>query len=261
MSLATLQIDGPIATLTINRPDARNALSVELLAALHQRVDDLQARCTPDPAQTDSSPHVCVLTGAGRSFCAGMDLKAVMGDEPASRRILLSLAEFTLKLRRLPCVLVAGVNGAAIGGGCGLVTVCDIAITYGENKMGFPEVDLGVCPAVVAPWLVRKIGAGRARKVLLSGGLMSGRDAEALGIVTQCVPTEADVMPATLAIAQRLASGSSNALRATRNLLNDLDGSLDWDILERAANLSADVLNTPECQAMLRSKMEAPKRA
>ncbi|MCU0688833.1 MAG: enoyl-CoA hydratase/isomerase family protein [Phycisphaerales bacterium] len=256
MSLATLAIDGPLATLTLNRPEARNALSVELLAALHDRVDELQARCTPCAEQTDSGPHVCIVTGAGKALCAGMDLKAVLGNSDLARRLLLSLAELTYKLRRLPCVTVASVHGPAIGGGCGLVTVCDLAVTFADNKMGFPEVDLGVCPAVVGPWLVRKIGAGRARRVLLSGGLLSGREAEALGIVNHCVATAEDVHPAAMDIATRLASGSAAALRATKNLLNDLDGSNDWDVLEAAANLSADVLNTPETQAMLRAKLQ-----
>jgi methylglutaconyl-CoA hydratase len=234
MSLATLTIDGPLATLTLNRPEARNALSVELLAALHDRVDELQARCTPTAERTDAGPHVCVLTGAGKALCAGMDLKAVLGNSDLARKLLLSLAELTYKLRRLPCVTVASVHGPAIGGGCGLVTVCDLAVSCEDNKMGFPEVDLGVCPAVVGPWLVRKIGAGRARKVLLSGGLISGREAASLGIINHCVPTAEGVHPAAMEIATRLASGSAAALRATKNLLNDLDGSNNWDVLESA---------------------------
>jgi enoyl-CoA hydratase/carnithine racemase len=260
MSLATLHITGPLATITLNRPDSRNALSPDLLASLHARIDELADRCTPKPERTDSGPHVCILTGAGRAFCAGMDLKAVLGDPDTARSLLLSLAEFTYKLRQLPCVTVAVVNGPAIGGGCGLVAVCDLALTYTDNKMGFPEVDMGVCPAVVAPWLVRKIGPGRARQVLLTGGLLSGLQAHALGIVTTCVPTPADLPAAAETLTTRLAAGSPHALRATKNLLNDLDGSTDWPLLEAAANLSADVLNCPESQAMLRSKLEPSAR-
>lgn len=261
MPLATLKIDGPLATLTINRPESRNALSLELLQDLHNRLDELTERCTPSPERTDSGPHVCVLTGAGRAFCAGMDLKAVLGHADLARSLLLSLAEFTFKLRALPCVTVAVVNGAAIGGGCGLVTVCDLAVTFSDNKMGFPEVDLGVCPAVVAPWLVRKVGPGRARRILLSGGLMNGHDAEVAGIVTTCVPTLADLPTAADALTARLITGSPHALRATKNLLNDLDGSTDWPILEAAANLSADVLSTPDSQAMLRAKLDPAARS
>jgi methylglutaconyl-CoA hydratase len=246
--LAQLSITGPIAWLTINRPDSRNALSLDLLDALHARLDQLAS---------DGTPHVLALTGAGRAFCAGMDLKQVLGSPARSEQLLQSLGQLTLKLRALPMVVVGLINGPAIGGGCGLVTVCDLAITHAENKMGFPEVDMGVCPAVVAPWLVRKIGPGKARQVLLSGGLISGQQAHAMGIVTQLVPTDADVPVEGEKLVQRLAQGAPEALRATKKLLNELDGSLDAAIITKAASLSASVLNTPLSQAMLTKKLGA----
>lgn len=243
--LATVTSEGRIGTLTLNRADARNALSIELLRALHARVDELAAR-------TDLS--VLVVTGAGKSFCAGMDLKAVLDDPAAPGMLLHSLADFTLKLRALPMVTLAKVNGAAIGGGCGLSCVCDIAITHADSKLGYPEVDLGVCPAVVAPWLVRKIGGGRARRVLLSGGLMSGQQAFDLGMVDRIVPTSAELDAATAEMAARLAAGGPHALRATKDLLNQLDSSYDAAIVKRGADLSAKVVALPETQATLRAK-------
>jgi methylglutaconyl-CoA hydratase len=251
--LALLTWSGPIATLALNRPDARNSLSLDLLAALHTRLADLESR------PPSSGPTVLILTGAGKSFCAGMDLKAVASDEGLAAglplKLLSSLADFCLRLRRLPMITIAKVNGAAIGGGCGVATVCDLAITHADSKMGFPEVDLGVCPAVVAPWLVRKIGAGRARQVLLSGGAMTGQRGYELGIVNQLVPTLAELDASTDQIAQRLATGGPAALRATKALLNDLDGSLDESLARRGAELSAQVLATPEAQGMLRAKL------
>ena len=260
--LATLTIDGPIATLTLNRPEQRNALSLDLLAALHKRVDELAPTAPTGSAAGGSSgppttgrPTVLIVTGAGKAFCAGMDLKQVLGDDALARKLLLSLADFTLKLRALPLVTLAVVNGAAIGGGCGLSTVCDLSITHADSKMGFPEVDLGVCPAVVAPWLVRKVGAGRARAILLRGGVMSGAAAHAAGMVSEVVPTLADLAPAAQQMAARLATGGPVALAATKALMNELDGSLDRALLHRAANLSADVLGTAEAQAMLKTKL------
>jgi methylglutaconyl-CoA hydratase len=250
--LAELSFKPPIATLTLNRPEARNALSIDLLEALHARVDELAARTS-----AAGDIHIVVLTGAGKSFSAGMDLKQVLGTPGAPLRLLSLLGEFTLKLRSLSAVTLASINGAAIGGGCGLATVCDLAITHADSKMGFPEVDLGVCPAVVAPWLVRKIGPGPARAVLLRGGLMSGREALSLGIVDHCVEMRDELDAAAGALAQRLAGGGPNALRATKGLLNDLDGSLDAALARRAAELSAGVLATPEAQAMLRAKLGA----
>ncbi len=246
MPLATLDFADRIATLTLRRADARNALSVALLADLHTCVDQLFTR---------SGVSVCVMTGEGKSFCAGMDLKAVLDYAAKARELLHSLADLTLKIRRLPMVTLAKVNGAAIGGGCGLACVCDIAITHADSKMGYPEVDLGVCPAVVAPWLVKKIGAGRARRVLLTGGLMSGQEAHAIGIADHLVATAADLDTAAAELATRLAQGGPHALRATKELLNTIDGSTDATLVKRGADLSADVLQTPQTQAALRSKM------
>ncbi|MFM9995614.1 MAG: enoyl-CoA hydratase/isomerase family protein [Phycisphaerales bacterium] len=251
--LVTLAVSGPIATLTLNRPAARNALSIEMLGVLARRADDLASR---------HDVTVLVLTGAGRSFCAGMDLKAVASDEGLAAglplKLLTLLARFTIQLRRLPQIVVAKVNGAAIGGGCGLACVADIAVTHADSKMGFPEVDLGVCPAVVAPWLVRKIGAGRARRVLLSGGIMTGREAFDLGMVDRVVPAVGELDKAAAEIADHLASGGPSALRATKALLNELDGSNDEELELRGAELSARVLSTPEAQRMLRAKLEKP---
>lgn len=245
--LATISYAGKVATLTLQRPDARNALSLDLLRTLHTCVDELATR-------TES--HVCVITGAGKSFCAGMDLRAVLDDDRAAHTLLHSLAELTLKIRALPMVTLAKVQGAAIGGGCGLACVCDIALTHADSKMGYPEVDLGVCPAVVAPWLVRKIGAGRARKVLLSGGLMSGQQAFDIGMVDILAPTLAELDTLADTTIQRLSQGGPHALRATKDLLNRIDGSNDAEIVKRGADLSAKIVGMPETRAVLRAKLE-----
>lgn len=246
MPLATITFDGRIATLTLARPEARNALSLELLQDLHTCMDEAAAK---------SGVTAMVLTGAGKSFCAGMDLRAVLEDPAAAGVLLHSLADLTMKLRHLPMVTLAKVNGAAIGGGCGLACVCDIAITHEDSKMGYPEVDLGVCPAVVAPWLVRKIGAGAARRVLLSGGLMSGREAYEIGMVDHLVATGAELDAAAAEMAKRLATGGPHALRATKGLLNELDGSMDTGVVKRGADLSAKVVMMEETLAALRAKL------
>lgn len=249
-NLVQLNTTSPIATLTLNRPEQRNALSIDMLADLHAALDELAASIVNNP-----DTRVVILTGAGKSFCAGMDLKQVLGEPGAPLKLLTSLAEATVKLRTLPAVTIAAVHGAAIGGGCGLTTVCDFALTHADSKMGFPEVDLGVCPAVVAPWLVRKLGASKARAMLLRGGLMTGREAFNLGLVTECVDTREALDPAVKVLADRLAAGGGNALRATKALLNTLDHSADLDLARRSAKVSADVLATPDAQAMLKAKL------
>lgn len=248
--LTNLTFAGRVATLELNRPDARNALSTDLLMALDVAVADVESRADDLSA--------LVVTGAGKAFCAGMDLRAVLGNNGLARDLLLRLGLLTLRLRRLPIVTIARVNGAAIGGGCGLACVCDFALTHADSKMGFPEVDLGVCPAVVAPWLVRRIGAGPARRVLLMGGVMSGAEAARIGIANSATATLAELDGATAELAGRIVQGGPRAIAATKGLLNELDGSQDEALIRRAADLSATVLATPDAQARLRSRLGGP---
>jgi len=240
--LATLERDGPVARLTLNRPEARNALSEDLIDALRARVADLA------PMEDVS---VCVVGGAGRAFCAGMDLKAVLGDPSAARRLLSGIAELMIEVRSLPMVTVARVQGAAIGGGCGLMSVCDLAVTHEGAKLGYPEVDLGVCPAVVAPWLVEKIGAGAARRVLLSGGLTPAARALELGLVS-AVAADAEALDAEVeGVVDRLRSASAGALRATKAWVNEAEGVGVFALVRRGAMISAEVLEDPGARAAL----------
>jgi methylglutaconyl-CoA hydratase len=239
--LATLHIEGRIATLSLNRPDKRNALSLDLLNALLAHADALARR---------DDVSVCIITGAGPTFCAGMDLKAVLKEPGAPLRLLSAIAELTIKIRRLPQVTLARVNGGGIGGGCGLVSVCDIAVTHPEVKMGFPEVDLGVCPAVVAPWLVQAIGPGAARRVLLEGGTMNGVRALEIGLVSEIVPI-ADLDSAVKTRAERMAKAGPLALRATKKLLNELAGEQLEAAVRKGAHISAEVIAGDEAQQML----------
>ena len=252
MSLATLEVAGEIATLVLNRPEQRNAMSIDLIAALRERVAELTAM-----GGTAGGPKVVVVTGEGRAFCAGMDLKAVLGDAGAPGRLLGTLAELTLEIRALPMVVIAKVNGAAIGGGCGLTCVCDMSVTHDEAKVGFPEVDLSVCPAVVAPWVVRKVGGGRARQILLRGGLMSGTEAAGLGLMDRSVSTREELDSAVAELAKRIAGGGRVALSATKGLLNRLDGSEDAAVVREGARLSAEVVASEEAQAALRERFGA----
>ncbi len=247
-SLATLEAQGPIATLSLNRPEQRNALSLDLIAALRERVGELATL-----GDAPDGPKVVVLTGIGKSFCAGMDLKAVLGDAEAPAQLLGTLAELTLELRALPMVMIARVNGAAIGGGCGLTCVCDMSLTHDDAKVGFPEVDLSVCPAVVAPWVVCKVGSGRARQILLRGGLMRGAEAAALGLMDRSLETPEALDEAVETLARRIASGGRRALSETKQLLNTLDGSNDAEMVRKGAAISATVVASDEAQSALRA--------
>lgn len=235
--------DGVI-TLTLNRPDKRNALSLELIHALGAAVDAAAGR---------DDLRVMILAGAGKSFCAGMDLRGVVEDAAAMGKMLHELANVSLRLRRLSIPTIARVQGAAIGGGCGLMVITDFAFTHAEARLGYPEVDLGVCPAVVAPWLIRKIGAGPARAMLLQGGTFTGAEAAERGLVDRLEPLDS-LGDAVDAFARKLAEGGQQALAVTKRWLNELDGSLDDAIAIRAAALSAEVIAGAEAQERLRQK-------
>ncbi len=251
--LALLEVDGVHATLTLNRADKHNALNLDLLQALHARVDELEK--LPDV-------HVLTITGAGRSFCAGMDLKEVMsskgGESPeAGLALLRSLAELTCRVRTLPMAVVAVVRGAAIGGGCGLTCVCDFSLTHDDAVLGYPEVDLGLCPAVVTPWVVRRLGSGPARELLLAGGTFKGSQAAKIGLVTQSLATIDALDLAASELVASLSKAGPDALRATKSLLNSLDGSDSDEVVLKGAELSAQVLSSPDAQARLAARFNA----
>ncbi len=241
--LVRLSIADGVATLTLNRPEARNALSLPLIQAMGEGVRRVAA---------DESVRVLIVGGEGKVFCAGMDLKAVANDPVAMGEMLRELSRVTRSLRRLPIPTIARVQGAAVGGGCGIMVVCDFAVTHAESKVGYPEVDLGVCPAVVAPWLIRKIGAGRARAMLLAGGTMSGKEGFDAGLATHLC--ELDTLDETArSIAKRLVAGGPKALAATKAWLNELDGSNEDAVLDKAAEISATIIAGDEAQGRLRA--------
>ncbi|MHC5023353.1 MAG: enoyl-CoA hydratase/isomerase family protein [Planctomycetota bacterium] len=240
-SLVRLDVADGIATLTLNRPEKRNALSPELIDAAGEALSSIER---------DVSLRVMILAGAGRSFCAGMDLRGILDDAAAMGGMLHGLSLVMRRIRRLAIPTIARVQGAAVGGGCGLMVVTDFAITHPEAKVGYPEVDLGVCPAVVAPWLIRKIGSGPARAMLLAGGTMSGQAGFEAGLATHLADA-AELEAAALALAQSLAQGGRAALSVTKTWLNELDGSMADAPLDRAAALSAEVIAGDEAQERL----------
>jgi methylglutaconyl-CoA hydratase len=239
----TRTVSAGIATITLNRPEARNALSLELIEALDRAVEAVAS---------DASVRVMVLAGEGKSFCAGMDLKGVLADPVRMGTMLRTLAMVTLKIRGLVVPTIARVQGAAMGGGCGLLIVPDFAVTHPEAKLGYPEVSLGVCPAVVAPWLIRKIGAGRARAMLIAGGTIDGSEAHRIGLASHLC--ELEELDATVdALTRSLLAGGAEALSETKRWLNELDGSTESEaVLLRGADLSAKVIQGEEAQSRLR---------
>jgi methylglutaconyl-CoA hydratase len=241
---------GPAAVLTLNRPDRRNAISRDLIAAL----GDAVAAAAADPAV-----RCVVLTGTGAAFCAGMDLAELQGAlaadtspdvvwDDANR-----LAALFDRIYTLPKPTIAAVNGAAVAGGAGLVSVCDLAVAVPAAKFGYPEVRRGLVAAMVMPHLLRHVGERAARHLLLTGELIDADTAVRVGFVNEVVPA-ASLMDRAHELARSLAEGGPRALATTKELLHRFTPRALS--LEEAARASAEPRLTDECREGLRAFFE-----
>src|SRR5271155_5228978 len=183
MDYKTLHLahDDSIVTITLNRPEKRNAISYELIQDLLAALDEV----------ANSSARVLILTGAGKSFCSGMDLdnlKALVGRSPAQNlKDSETMAHLFRSLYDFPKPTIAAVNGAAIAGGCGLATLCDFTLSVPEAKFGYTEVQIGFVPAIVSTFLLRQIGEKQARDLLLTGRIIDAEEAARMGLVNEIV--------------------------------------------------------------------------
>jgi methylglutaconyl-CoA hydratase len=239
---ALYEMRGPAALVTLNRPDRRNALSRELIAAL-------TAAFTR--AREDAAVRCVILTGAGHAFCAGMDLAELQeslaagsGESPVWDDAL-RLATLYDLIYTLPRPTIAAVNGPAVAGGAGLVSVCDLAVAAAEARFGYPEVRRGLVAAMVMPHLLRHVGERMARQLLLTGDLIDAEEARRAGFVNAVAPAE-QVLTRALSWAHSLAEGGPQALASTKALLQRF--SRQALSLEEAARASAAPRLTEECR-------------
>jgi methylglutaconyl-CoA hydratase len=231
---------GPAAVITIDRPDKRNALSRDLIASLtaafRRAADDPAARCV-------------ILTGTAPAFCAGMDLdelRATLG--PDSDKVwndAAALSALYELIYTLPKPTVAAVNGAAVAGGAGLVTVCDLALSVPDAKFGYPEVRRGLVAAMVMPHLLRHVGERTARWLLLTGELIDGLAALRIGLVNQITSAE-NLLGTAEAWARSLAEGGPKALATTKELLRRC--SHQAVAVDELAKASAEPRLSDECR-------------
>lgn len=239
----------PAALITLNRAEKRNALSRPLITALRQAFER---------AREDAAARSVVVTGAGPVFCAGMDLAELSDSLQAvsaggtetvwdDAQRLSGLYEL---IYTLPKPTIAAVNGAAVAGGAGLVTVCDLALATPDAKFGYPEVRRGLVAAMVMPHLLRHVGERLARYLLLTGDLIDGVDACRAGLIN-AVASADDLLPRALAWARSLAEGGPQALARTKALLRQF--SRQALSVEETARESAAPRLTEECQQGLRA--------
>ena len=241
-STIDVSIAGAIATITLNDPAKRNALSLAMFDALDAAIADL--------AQGDAV-HVVLLTGAGNVFCAGFDLAAANEDAEMMAKFIHRLSAVNRSLRRLQQVVVAAVQGAAIAGGCAMLSACDFVFVAPDALLGYPVHRIGVSPAVTIPTLQQAIGAGAARAMLMGGELISGATAHRLGLASHLASSATATLDEARAHCEQLARKGVHALRVTKAWLNELDGSLDDAAFDQSAQASAEIAATDEARTLL----------
>jgi methylglutaconyl-CoA hydratase len=236
---------GGVLTLTLNRPEKRNALSGALVEALHAALER---------ADLDAEARVVVLGGAGKDFCAGADLDELLASADLTlaenEAIALRLGALFGRMRALPKPVLAVVHGRALAGGAGLVTACDIAIAGAGAQLGYPEIQRGFVPAMVMTLLRRAAGEKVALDLVLTGRLLGADEARAAGLVSRVVP-DAELDREVGALAGALAAASPSALALTKQLFYQLDGrSLD-DGVALGARINALARQTPDFRAAI----------
>ncbi len=231
-----------VATLTLNRPDKHNALSAQMLAELTAAALTLGA---------DDAVRVVILRGAGQSFCAGGDLgwmREQMQADPETRaREAAKLAHMLQALNTLPKPLIGALQGNAFGGGVGMASVCDVAIGVDHLKMGLTETRLGIIPATIGPYVLARMGEGRARRVFMSGRLFDAPEAVTLGLLARAVP-ETDFDAAVEAEVVPYLSCAPGAVAAAKRLARNLGQRIDVDTIEMTIAALKDRWETDEAR-------------
>jgi len=235
MNYETLQVkvdNKNVASVQLNLPEKRNALSAQMIADLTQMSKDIGA---------DPKIRAVVLSGAGKVFCAGGDLDWMKAQIDADRSTRMAearkLAEMLQALNEMPKPLIGRIHGAAMGGGVGLVSVCDVAFAHSSTKFGFTETRLGLIPATISPYVLARMGEGNARRVFMSARIFSATEAVNLGLVAEAsehlgiaIKREVDAYLGVAPI----------AVAEAKALCRELGARIDADIIDDTIQRLAD---------------------
>ncbi|MEZ4414838.1 MAG: enoyl-CoA hydratase/isomerase family protein [Gemmatimonadota bacterium] len=255
MSSVLLQeLSGGVLTLTLNRPDKRNALNTELVAALSEALH---------MAESDPDVRVVLVKGAGKDFSAGADLAELERTLDQGRDAHLDnanrLGALFLALRRHPVPVIAAVQGRALAGGCGLATACDLVFASEAAQFGYPEVNLGFVPAMVMAILRRKVGEAAAFDLAVMGERIPATRAYELGLVARLLPEEG-FDASTQELAAALAAKPAEAIRMTKRLLYDQDGRTFAEGVAMGAEVNARARSTEGFKAGVRAFLAKQSR-
>lgn len=236
-----MEIDANVATITLDRPDQRNALTPNMLEQMEECVASASAR----------GARAVVIRGEGRVFSAGFDLGVCVDDEPALGRLLEGLQRVIEAMRASEALVVIAAHGAAIAGACAIAAAGDLVVADEGAKLGYPVVLLGISPAVSAPTLGGAVGWGRARELLLDPGLIDARAAHRIGLVHDLVRTREDVGARAQAWAERLAAKPGAGLTATKAWLREIDRRGRTGLSRAALDASLALVGSEEQRRLL----------
>jgi methylglutaconyl-CoA hydratase len=241
--LVEYEIINRAAYITINRPEKKNALNPQLVEMLTEAFWK---------ARTDNLAKVIILRAKGDVFSAGADLGylQMLQNNTIEDNFVdtIALKDLLYSIYTLPKVVIAQVEGHAIAGGCGLASVCDIIFSVPEAKFGYTEVKIGFIPALVICFLVRKLGDGRTRELLLSGDLIDSNTASRYGLINFIVDKD-EIAQKVKDYAEKLAgSVSGESIALTKQLLNNAQNNSLEDSLEEAIKLNVQTRSSPECK-------------
>ncbi|NUQ33458.1 MAG: enoyl-CoA hydratase/isomerase family protein [Planctomycetaceae bacterium] len=247
---------GAVATITLNRPDKRNALNPQLVDELTAAIKELGA---------DASARVVVLRGNGPAFCAGADLAVLQTLQTAKYKDNLKdghrLKDMFHAIYSCPKPTIAAVHGPALAGGAGLASVCDFVVAAKEAAFGYTEVRIGFIPAIVMVFLTRQVGERAARDLALSGRILNADEARAMGLVNTIV--EAAQLDTTIEqLTKQLLQNSPQAIAMTKELLPKLwdasSGTID-SLLTAAVTANAEARGTDDCKEGVAAFLEKRK--
>jgi methylglutaconyl-CoA hydratase len=236
-------IENRIGYITLNRPEKRNALSPQLIQELGEAFSTLEK---------EEEVKVVILKAEGKAFCAGADLDYIRQMQDFTYEENLSdsqnLRDLFLQIYEFPKVVIAQVEGHALAGGCGLVTVCDYAFSVPEALFGFTEVKIGFIPALVSVFLVEKINPGKAAELLLSGELISSEQAKRYHLITEVVEASA-IKDRVGQFAEKLiANNSGFSMRETKEMLRSFGRKARNEALASAAEINAKARSQEDCK-------------
>jgi len=239
------QVAGGVMTATLNRPDKRNAIDTAMIEALLTALEQ---------ADLDAGVRVVAIRGAGRDFCAGMDLNELLASADhtleQNRQAALHFARVFVQMRKLPKPIVALVHGRALAGGCGLATACDLILAAESAQFGYPEVQRGFVPALVMTMLRRAVGEKVAFDLATTGRVLDGTEAAAAGLASR-VYEDADFEEQAGEVLRVLAEASPSALAFTKQQFYQLDGLSFDEGLRLSADVNAVSRSTPDFRAAL----------